>query len=202
VTTELTSLRCGMDDVGNDHQSSLLERLKAHDHSAQEELFNRYYRRCFHVARQILKNDSDADDQAQSAILSALVHIHSFEGRAHLGSWLHRIVTNGCYMRLRHNRRWGNLEITEVLCQLPVCSRPGSSPEKQMEREQKQALARREISHLPRTFRQVLVLRYLDERPLQEIALLTGESLSAIKSRLHRAKQELKSRLKEKGAAA
>jgi len=179
--------------------SALLYRLKHRDPAAEEELFHRYYRFCFRVALRILKNEDEAADQAQSALLRALIHIGDFEGRAQLGSWLTRIVINGCFMRLRRDQRWRMVEATDALGHAKLRTQSGQSPEAQYEDAEIRTLIRREMNRVPKPFRQVLVLRYLEDRPIEEIATITGVSVKAAKSRLHRARHELRSRLERHG---
>ena len=133
---------CSKDYI-NDDGSGFLARLKRRDPIAEEELFRRYYRVCFRIAMSILKDEDEASDQAQAALLRALIHIGNFEGRAQIGSWLTRIVINGCFMRLRRNQRWRMIEVSECSAHIRMHTQAEQSPESLLEDQEIRALIRR-----------------------------------------------------------
>jgi RNA polymerase sigma-70 factor, ECF subfamily len=186
----------------SDDDLAFLERLQLHDPAAGEEFFHRYYRFCFRVAIKILKNEDEAADEAQAALVRALTHLSNFKAKAQFRSWLTRIVINGCFMRLRRDQRWHTVEIDECGMHPRLHTSASNSPEGLYELEQVRALVRREIARVPKPFRQVLVLRYLEDKSLLEVASMTGITLKAAKSRLHRARLEIRSRLERNGVAA
>jgi RNA polymerase sigma-70 factor, ECF subfamily len=177
--------------------ATLVTRLKRRDPAAQEELFHRYHAYCFKLAFRIVRNEAEAADQAQTAILRALVHIDDFEDRSTFGSWLARIVINNCLMYLRGTRRLESPESEELFDRVPARERP--SPEAQFRTKQTHDLVRREVRLLPRPFREVVTLRYYEERPIEEIAAAKGMTVTGVKTRLHRAKHELRARLERRG---
>src|SRR5436190_21203925 len=80
-----------------------------HDHQAFETMMRRHNGRLFRVARAILKNDADAEDALQDAYLEAYRHLDEFRAEAQLSTWLTRIVVNQALMRLRRQKRDGNV---------------------------------------------------------------------------------------------
>src|SRR5512134_1064692 len=94
---------------------SLLERLRARDEAAFEELVHEYGPRMYATIRRIVRNDEDAADALQEAFLSASKAIAGFRGDAKLSTWLHRIAVNAALMRQRRQRPESELDIDELL---------------------------------------------------------------------------------------
>ena len=93
----------------------LLERLRAGEDAAYEELVRAYAGRLLAVARRYLPVEDDAQDAVQDAFLSAFRGVDRFEGNAKLSTWLHRIVVNACLMKLRTRRRKPETPIDDLL---------------------------------------------------------------------------------------
>ncbi len=179
--------------------AALLERLKAGEEAAFEEMVRAYGGRMLAVARQFLPSEEDARDAVQDAFLSAFRSIGRFEGQARLSTWLHRIVTNAALMKLRTRRRKPEQSIEELLpgfledghLAQPTLEwhKPAEDP---VEREQLRALLRESIHQLPEGYRNVLLLRDIEEFDTEETAKLMEISVAAVKTRLHRARQALR----------
>ena len=86
-------------------EATLLARMRAGDDDAFDACVRTYCGQLLIVARRILKNEEDAQDAVQEALLSAFKDIGRFEGRSLLGTWLHRIVVNASLCRLRSRQR-------------------------------------------------------------------------------------------------
>lgn len=154
------------------------------------------------VARRLLRVEEDARDAVQEAFLSALKSIDSFAGEARLSTWLHRIVVNAALMKLRTRRRRPERSIEEMLptflsdghqAQPPSPWRQSVSGE--LERAETRALVRNRIDELPEAYRTVLILRDIEELDTEETARLLSCSVNAVKTRLHRARQALRTLL-------
>jgi RNA polymerase sigma-70 factor (ECF subfamily) len=178
-------------------ERDILSRLRAGDEIAFELLVRRYSGRLLSVARRLVRDEEDARDTVQDALLSAFRSIHRFEGGSQLGTWLHRIVVNAGLMRLRSRKRHPECSIDELL---PVFGPDGHRalrPEEeagadvQLEREQLRTVVRQCVELLPGGYRETYLLRDVEELSTEDTAAALGISPNAVKIRLHRARQAL-----------
>ena len=183
-------------------EASLLLRLRAGEDEAYVELLRTHGGHLLAVARRLVRNEEDARDCVQDALLSAFRSIDRFEGRAKLGTWLHRIVVNACLMRLRASKRRPE-ELVDP--QLPEFDKHGfrigpsevaaATTDELLERNEVRDRVRKAIDGLPENYRTVLVLRDIEELSTAETAEALGMTPGAVKVRLHRARLELKRRI-------
>ncbi len=183
-------------------EKHLLGRMRKGEEAAFAELMRSYGGRLLAVARRMLRSDEDAKDAVQDAFLSAFRALDSFQADARLSTWLHRIVVNACLMKLRTRRRKPEESIEELL---PTFledghqARPGGSwnfeGDDSLEREQTRTLVRACIDRLPESHRTILILRDVEELDTEDAAELLGLTPSAVKTRLHRARQALRTLL-------
>lgn len=178
-----------------------IARLRTGDEDAFASLVRTNGGRLLATARRFFANEGDAHDAVQDTFLSAYQALDSFKGQALLSTWLHRILVNCCLVKLRSRRRRPEESLEGLL---PVFSEGGQevSPslpwkpfEDELARRQACALVRNLIQQLPETHRAVLLLRDIEERDTAETADLLGISENAVKIRLHRARQALRSLL-------
>jgi len=185
----------------------LVNRLRAGDEAAFEDLIRKFGSRLLAVARRFVRNDEDAQDIVQSAYLSAFRALDQFEGNCQLSTWLHRIVVNTALMKLRSKRRKPEESIEELL---PAFQEDGhhveqfadwTMPADQLiERNETRALVRACIDRLPENYRTVLLLRDIEERSTQDVADALSMTATAVKVRLHRARQALSTLLRQEYA--
>jgi DNA-directed RNA polymerase specialized sigma24 family protein len=98
-------LNAEINTVKISNESEFIQRLQKGDSVSYEILVRNYGGKMLAVARRYFKNNSDAEDCVQDAYIQAFRSIHSFEGRASLYSWLHRIVINAAFMKIRALKR-------------------------------------------------------------------------------------------------
>lgn len=177
----------------------LVTRLQRGDESAFEELIRAHGGRLLSVARRFLGTSDDAQDAVQETFIKAFKAIHTFEERAQLQTWLHRIVVNTALMKLRERRRKPEESIDDLL---PTFSADGHQTVESrewsdalFERKETAATVRQAIAMLPDQYRTVLVLRDLEERDTAETAQILGTTTTVVKVRLHRARQALRTLL-------
>jgi RNA polymerase sigma-70 factor (ECF subfamily) len=192
-------------DVADDGR--LLAGLQAGDQQAFEILVRIYGGRMLAVARRFVRNDEDAQDIVQSAYLSAFRSVGQFEGQSLIGTWLHRIVVNTALMKLRSRRRKPETSIDDLL---PAFQEDGHHVEQfsdwyapadeLMHREQTRAIVRACIDQLPENYREVLILRDIEELSTEESARVLSMTPTAVKVRLHRARQALSTLLRKEFA--
>lgn len=187
------SSRGSHDPVDNE----LVQSARAGDVRAFGELIRRHWTGCLNRATQMLRNRSDAEDEVQNAFWKALQRLDQFRGDGPFAAWLNRIVENQCLMRIREgqNARFVYLdESTESNVRMELVSQK-ADPEDELGLDEVLVLMRREISRMPPLFRHVMVLRDIDQLPMPDVASRLGLSIPAAKSRLMRARNELRSRV-------
>ena len=189
------------------HEAELVERLRGSDAHAYEQLINEYGGRMMAVARRLLRNEEDARDAVQEAFLGAFRNLDQFEGSARLSTWLHRIVVNAALMKLRSKSRRPEQSIDELLPRFNAggeaeeLPRRWSEVSEALEQKETRQLVQDLIGKLPDSYRTVLLLRDIEQMDTQEAADVLGISENAVKTRLHRARQALRSLLDEHFAA-
>jgi RNA polymerase sigma-70 factor, ECF subfamily len=189
-------------------EPALVVALREGQEWAFEALIRTHGGRLLAVARRICGNEEDARDVLQSAYLNAFRSLRSFEGSCQLSTWLHRIVVNTALMRLRSKRRKPEDSIDTLL---PAFQEDGHHVEqfsdwalpadRLLEREDVRATVRNCIARLPDSYRQVLMLRDIEELPTDVVATMLNATPTAVKVRLHRARQALSTLLRRELAA-
>jgi RNA polymerase sigma-70 factor (ECF subfamily) len=154
------------------------------------------------VARRFLRSEEDARDVVQDAFVSAFRSMARFESGARLSTWLHRIVVNAALMKLRTQRRRPEEDIEEYLPRFREDGHPVQRSENWvetadtiLERTELRQIVRDSIDALPDTYREVLLLRDIEELSTEEAAEALGVTPNAVKIRLHRARQALRTLL-------
>jgi RNA polymerase sigma-70 factor (ECF subfamily) len=179
--------------------SELLRRAQRGDMAAFEALVSRHQNRVFGMAARMLRSDDDAAEVVQEAFLAAYKHLPEFRGESAFGSWVYRIAANYALMRLRHRRVTAQVEEPEGS---PTFNERGSLVDdvadwsRDAEAQTLDAELRKAIDdasqRLPEEYRQVFLLRDVEGLSYEEIAQAVGDSVPAIKSRLHRARLALR----------
>lgn len=189
----------GVPTVPDDDQ--LIASLRAGDDVAYETLVRAYGGRMLAVARRYL-GEEDARDAVQESFLSAFKAIDRFDGRARLSTWLHRIVVNHCLMKLRRpsTKREESIEpLLPTFLEDGHRAEPGvqwpANAEERLTRAESRQLVQRSISRLPEQHRTVILLRDIEELSGAEAAERLGITANAVKVRLHRARQALRTML-------
>lgn len=164
---------------------------RAGDSAAWDALFRRYQLPLYAYARELLRDDQAALDVVQETFLNAVRHVVTLRDDARFGSWLFGIAHQKCQ---QHGRRRGR-EARWLVADLPDQDREGFAaaseepdPHAWLVRREQEAEFFKRLGKLPEAQRAVLLLRFVDDFPLEEIALITGVPLGTVKSRLHHAK--------------
>jgi RNA polymerase sigma-70 factor (ECF subfamily) len=176
--------------------------LQAGRDQAYAQLVQDHGGRVLAVTRRILGNEEDANDATQDAFLQAFKAIGKFEGQSKLSTWLHRIAVNAALMKLRTKRRHPEISIEQLLPSFKqdghatdVVPGWGATADQELLVLENRELVRRIIDQLPDDYRDVLLLRDIEELDTQETADTLGISNGAVKTRLHRARQALRTLL-------
>lgn len=178
----------------------LVERARAGDVHAFETLVKQYDRQVFRIAQHITQNREDAQDVVQDAFLKAYEKLDQFQGNSKFYTWLVRIAVNEALMRLR-KRRTGKMVSIDEDVQTEEGSVPRDlaewrpNPEQEYNQAELAEILRKTINGLPPGFRVVFVLRDVEGLSTEETANALGLSVPAVKSRLLRARLQLRERL-------
>lgn len=178
----------------------LVARLKARDKSALGELVREHGGRLYGVALQILRNETDAHEAVQDALITIWNKIDQFEGRSAFTTWLHRVAANAALMKLRKNKRFEQqvpLESDGADGDLPLIQLPDprAGPRETVLRGELGERVRAAIEALAEPYRTTVLLADVDELSMEEIASAMDVSVSAVKSRLHRGRLALRKAL-------
>ena len=169
-----------------------LDRLRAGDAPAFEELVMTYQHRVFGVALRMLGNAAEAEEVAQEAFVRAHRALGDFRGDAKLSTWLYAITSRLCLNRLATGERRLTRQGEEALLRL---SDAGPRPDAALERRELESALGRAIAELPEDRRIVVVLRDIEGLSYEEIAQVLELELGTVRSRLHRARADLKEKL-------
>jgi RNA polymerase sigma-70 factor (ECF subfamily) len=145
------------------------------------------------VARRFLRCEAEAADAVQDAFLAAFRAMQSYNGTAQLGTWLHRILINICLTRLRKKQRHTTVPLDDLL---PTAEESwGDRPESRLTRGELRDQVRACIDRLPTPYRTIILLRDIEELDTELTAARLGTNQAVVKTRLHRARQALRSML-------
>lgn len=178
---------------------ALVKLAQEGDDAAFAELVRRHQSACSKLAFSILRVKQDAEDEVQNAIWKAFRHIRQFQSDAKFSTWLTRIVVNQCLMQLRKAKRARLFYIDDF----QVGEEPGTlelrdthdGPEQKLGREEVAVALHNEIRRIPPLLRNVFLLREVQRLPMTDVAERLGISVAAAKSRLLRARAELRIRM-------
>jgi RNA polymerase sigma-70 factor (ECF subfamily) len=175
-------------------EMQLVRRAKRGDDSAFEELVRRYDRNVFRIAQHITQNREDAEDVVQEAFLKAYGNLTKFQEQSKFYTWLVRIAVNEALMKLRRRKpeRTVSLEDDSLPREVADWS---PNPEQMYNQAELRDILTRTIQGLPEGFRTVFVLRDKEGLSTEETAEALGLSIPAVKSRLLRARLQLRERL-------
>ncbi|OIU73039.1 RNA polymerase sigma factor SigW [Rossellomorea aquimaris] len=170
------------------------------DQSAFAELVELYKDKVFQICFRMLGNRHEAEDIAQEAFIRAYVNIETFNQNRKFSTWLFRIATNLCIDRIRKKKPDYYLDAevagTDGLTMYSQVAADVQMPEDEVENMELQETIQKEISKLPEKYRSVIVLKYIEELPLQEISEILDMPLGTVKTRVHRGREALRKQLK------
>ena len=184
-----------------DTEAQLVARLLERDERAFNTLVREYERRIFALVLRMIGNRAEAEDLAQEVFVQVFKAIGSFRGESKLSTWIYRIAVNLCknrskYLRVRHSddqRELGSVEErigTRDAAGANVAQVAG--PDEVMAGKQVELIVQHAILELEPSFRECLVLRDVEDLSYEEIGVITGLPEGTVKSRIHRARGQLR----------
>lgn len=186
--------------IENNEEHALVERARAGDAQAFTRLVERYERKIYRLAKHITQNDEDAEDVLQESFLKAYSNLDTFQMQSKFYTWLVRIAVNEALMKLRKRKSDRTVSLDEphetdedtVTREIAVWD---DDPEKRYSQEELREILERAVDTLKPGFRTVFVLRDIEELSTEETAEALGISVPAVKSRLLRARLQLREKL-------
>src|SRR5512140_3511961 len=187
-------------EEGITSELALVQAAKKGDLEAFSELVRRYDRNVFRIAQHITHNEEDAQDVVQDAFLKAYQNLEQFQGNSKFYTWLVRIAVNEALMRLRKRRTDKTVSLDqEIETEEDTMPREvadwSPNPEQLYKQGELKEILTKTINGLPASFRTVFVLRDVEGLSTEETAEALGLSIPAVKSRLLRARLQLRERL-------
>ncbi|PYP86836.1 MAG: RNA polymerase subunit sigma-24 [Blastocatellia bacterium AA13] len=198
VTLEIDA---GIMDSG--YEGSLIGRLRAQELSAFEELVSHFERPVFSVCLRLLGDPEEARDAAQETFLKVYRGLPRFRGESGLKTWIYRIAVN----QAMNQRRWWRRRYRDETISLELSrndsettigefiSKPDLTPEERAIANEREGRLLRELSQMKPEYRAALVLREIEELSYEEIAETLQISIGTVKSRIARAREELRRRV-------
>ena len=180
-------------------EQRFIERLIARDERAFNELVELYEGRVFRLVLRMLGRREEAEDMAQEVFVQVFKAIGQFRGDSKLSTWVYRIAVNLCKNRVKYlNRRYSGAEeelepmAERALLTTGVTTGDVSRPDHLVEGFQLERIVHDCIAELDPDFREVLILRDVEDLTYDELCEITGLPDGTVKSRLHRARAMLK----------
>ena len=187
--------------MDNDVDQALVERFRSGDREAFTALMVRYQRPIYNAAFWIVRSADDARDIAQSVFLKVAEHLDEYDPHHRFFSWIYRIAVNLCknrtkYLRVRHAGEQDELEAVAERVPLGEARRANVAqierPDEAMASKQVERIVQEAIQKIDPTFRECLILRDVEELSYEEIEQITGLAAGTVKSRIFRARAQLK----------
>lgn len=185
-------------------ESRFIERLRGRDERAFNDLVQRYEQRVFRLVFRMLGRRDEAEDMVQEVFVQVFKAVESFRGDSKLSTWIYRIAINLCknrakYLSRRRSEAQDEFEQMSEWRSLHegrgVTVGETNRPDQVVQGYQLETIVRLSIAQLDADFREVLVLRDIEDLPYEDIMEITGLPEGTVKSRIHRARAMLKQRI-------
>jgi RNA polymerase sigma-70 factor (ECF subfamily) len=181
-------------------ETTLVAQTREGDCLAFAELVRRYEAKIFRLAQHITQNREDAEDVLQETFLKAYEHLDQFQGNSKFYTWIVRIAVNQALMKLRRRKTDRSVSLDETIdtgedTVTREIAAWDENPEQQFSREELGGLLDSAVQSLDAPYRSVFVLRDINELSTEETAEALGLSVPAVKSRLLRARLQLREKL-------
>jgi RNA polymerase sigma-70 factor, ECF subfamily len=182
-------------------EAQFIARLVARDESAFNELVITYERRVYGLVFRMLGRRDEAEDLAQEVFVQVFKAIDQFRGESKLSTWIYRIAVNLCKNRTKYlsRRHAGEQDDIDAMAErVPMTAARAatvgdvSRPDELVEGMQLEDIVKRAIQKLEPEFREALILADVEDMPYEEIAQIMGVPVGTVKSRIHRARAQLK----------
>jgi RNA polymerase sigma-70 factor (ECF subfamily) len=185
----------------NAQEAAFVSRLQANEDAAYDELVRSYSGPIYHVAYRMLGDSAEASDVVQEIFLKVFRHISGFKGEAALKTWIFRIAFSEILNRLRSwKRRYKHATVSldedgNGKTATDIAVNTGPTPEEVLQTKEREAAIQHALRRLSHDHRSIIVLRDIEGFSYNDIADVLGISVGTVKSRLARARGDLKQAL-------
>jgi RNA polymerase sigma-70 factor, ECF subfamily len=178
-------------------EAMIIAEILAGQTEAFHDLIRPYERSVYLMALSMLRNEAEAEDVAQETFIKAYRNLGRFRSESRFSTWLIAIALNEARARLRRKQPGltDSIDDTEGPIVPAQLTDWREIPSETLERKEVRSLIRRALDTLPLAYREVFVLRELEERNVQETAETLGITIGSVKMRLHRARMMLQKQL-------
>jgi RNA polymerase sigma-70 factor (ECF subfamily) len=181
--------------VSKPDQELIADCLSGQTH-AFGDLVARYQNRLFNTLVNVLGSVDDAHDVAQEAFVNAFQKLNSFRGHSAFYSWLFRIALNSAVSQKRKQRAVVSIDAArDQSGEEPIDRHPATRPEHGLESSERQTAVRAALAELAEEFRTALILKEMEDLSYEEISEIVGCPIGTVRSRIHRARAELRVKL-------
>jgi RNA polymerase sigma-70 factor (ECF subfamily) len=186
--------------LADSDETILVAQSREGDTAAFEELVRRYEGKIFRLAQHVTQNREDAEDVLQETFMKAYEHLDQFQGNSKFYTWIVRIAVNQALMKLRRRKTDKSVSIDENIdtgedTMVREIAAWDEDPEQRFSRDELGNILDTAVQSLEPPYRSVFVLRDIDELSTEETAEALGLSVPAVKSRLLRARLQLREKL-------
>jgi len=202
--TTFAGLELDAKTIENRHEEGLLERLRARELAAFEEMVAHFERPVYSLCFRILGDAEEARDASQETFLKVYRGLGSFRGESGLKTWIYRIAINQAmnqqrWWRRRHRDETVSLDLNRGDSDLTIESSlrgTGASPEQMAISNERERRIMKALGEIKKEYRVALILREIEDLSYEEIAETLGISIGTVKSRIARGREELRRRVK------
>lgn len=184
-----------------DVEAKLIERILLRDEHAFTELMKAYQGRVYGLILRMLGNSAEAEEVAQEVFIQVFKSIGSFRGDSKFSTWIYRVAVNHCknrvkYLKVRHSKQQDELEAVAERMPLGDGRRANvgqiERPDEALAGRQVERIVQESIAQIDPSFRECLILRDVEELSYEEIEAITGLAAGTVKSRIFRARAQLR----------
>jgi len=177
----------------------LVKKAKTGDKQAFTDLVNEYKDKIYNLAYRMLGNKQEAEDISQDTFLRVYSNLDKYDETHKFSTWIYRIASNLSIDRIRKKKpsvfldaEWKDEEGLDWYSRLP---NDNKTPEEELLLDEQQRLIQEALLSLPEKYRLIMILKYMEDRSIQEISTITDTSLATVKTRLHRGREYLRKQL-------
>ncbi|MGD9678192.1 MAG: RNA polymerase sigma factor SigW [Vulcanibacillus sp.] len=184
----------------NSADNILLEKIILGDSLAFTELINKYKDKIYYLGYRMLGNKEEAEDICQETFIRVYSNLNKYDSKHKFSTWVYKIATNLCIDRIRKNKQKiysldNNYNSEDELNGYSKLPDKKIMPEDQLILDEKNYYIQQSFNNLPVKYRTIMILRYIDELPLQEICNIVELPLTTVKTRLHRGREYMRKSL-------
>jgi RNA polymerase sigma-70 factor (ECF subfamily) len=183
-----------MQDMTFDHDTALIERFQGGDLLAFEQLVRKYQDKIYNLCRYMLRNEQDAQDATQDVFLKTYRNLPNFKPKASFYTWLYRIAINTCldYKKTSHPKRFAGGSLSE--------DHPSAepSPERLYESKETVQIIQTALQKLSANLMAPIILKEIESLSYEEIAQVLHMPVGTVKSRISRAREQMRRLLRER----